>query len=47
MGLDAEIRAYEARLPELTQHYNGKFVVFKGDEFVGAFDTLENAALEA
>ena len=46
-ALEAEIRAYETRLPELEKTYAGKFVVFKGDEFIGAWDTLNAAASEA
>lgn len=47
MPLEAEIDAYEARREELEQHHHGKFVVFHGQEFVGAFDSLDNAAAEA
>lgn len=47
MALENEIRAYEARKPELEKHHFGKWVVFHGEEFVGAFDTLDNAAAEA
>jgi hypothetical protein len=47
MALEIEIRAYEARKPELELHHQGKWVVFHGEEFVGAFDTLDNAAGEA
>jgi hypothetical protein len=46
-ALDTEIRAYESRLPELEKAYLGKFVVFKGEEFIGAWDTLNAAAAEA
>ena len=45
--LDEEIAAYEAQEPELLKHYNGKWVVFRGSELIGAFDTLDNAASEA
>jgi hypothetical protein len=47
MALETEIAAFEARRAELEQHHMGKWVVFHGDEFVGAFDTLNNAAAEA
>jgi hypothetical protein len=46
-ALEIEIRAYEQQLPELEKAYPEKFVVFKGDEFVGAWDTLNAAAAEA
>ena len=46
-ALEAEIKAYEKKLLELEKVYSGKFVVFKGEEFVGAWDTLNAAAAEA
>ena len=45
--LETEIRAYETRKAELDKTYPGKFVVFKGSDFVGAWDTLNAAAAEA
>ncbi|PYR22296.1 MAG: hypothetical protein DMF95_30970 [Acidobacteria bacterium] len=45
--LGTEIQAYEKKLPELEKVYPGKFVVFKGEEFIGAWDTLNAAAAEA
>lgn len=45
--LSTEIQAYEAKLSELEKTYLGKFVVFKGADFVGAWDTLDKAADEA
>lgn len=47
MALEREIHAFESRLDELEKHHAGKFVVFYGDDFVGAFDTLDRAAEEA
>lgn len=47
MALETEIRAYEAKLKELERHYKGKFVIFHGEDFVGAFDTFDAAAAEA
>jgi hypothetical protein len=47
MALETEIGAYEARKRELEQHHYGKWVVFHGEELIGAFDTLSNAASEA
>jgi hypothetical protein len=47
MALETEIQAYEARRAELEAIHHGKFVVFKGEEFIGAYDTLETAAEEA
>jgi hypothetical protein len=47
MALETEIRAYEAKREELERHYKGKFVVFHGEDFVGAFDDFNKAAAEA
>lgn len=47
MALETEIAAYEARKSDLEQHHHGKWVVFHEGEFVGAFDTLANAAAAA
>ena len=44
MPLEKEIRAYEAKREELERRFDGKFVVFYRDEFIGPFDTLELAA---
>lgn len=46
-ALETEIKAYEERLPELAKSYPNKFVVFKGENFVGAWDTLDAAATQA
>jgi len=45
--LQEEIEAFENMKDELLRHHNGKFVVFKGKELIGAFDTFDNAAREA
>ena len=47
MALEREIAAFEARKAELEQHHKGKWVVFRGDELVDAFDSFENAARDA
>jgi hypothetical protein len=47
MPLETEIRAYEARREELERHYKGKFVIFHGEDLIGAYDTLDAAAQEA
>jgi hypothetical protein len=47
MALETEIAAFEAQKAALEQHHKGKFVVFHGGDFVGAFDTFDNAAREA
>jgi len=47
MALEREIRAFEARQEELAMHYHRKFVLFRGDDFAGAFDDFDAAAREA
>jgi len=47
MTLETEIKAFETMKEELERHYRGKFVIFHGTEFVGAFDTFNSAAAEA
>ena len=42
--LATEIKAFEQRQTELEKTYLGKYVVFKGEELVGAWDTLDAAA---
>jgi len=46
-SLATEIEAFESRRAELEQRYLWKFVVFKGREFIGAWDTLDAAAAAA
>jgi hypothetical protein len=45
--LEVEICAYETQRAELEKNYSGKFVIFKGGDFVGAWDTLNAAAADA
>jgi hypothetical protein len=47
MALETEIRAYEKNYTELERVYNGKYVIFREEELVGAFDDLDAAAEEA
>ena len=47
MPLDREIAAYEKRQAELEANYFGKWVVFRDQQLIGAFDTLDAAASEA
>jgi hypothetical protein len=47
MALETEINAFQARREELEAHHMGKFVVFHGHDFIGAFGTLDNAAAAA
>ena len=45
--LEEELRTYAAQEEELKRSAPGKFVVIKGTEIVGTFDTLELALTEA
>lgn len=45
--LKAELEAYEEKKEDLLAHYPGKFVLFHGKDFIGSFDTFDNAAKEA
>jgi hypothetical protein len=45
--LATEMRTYQARQADLEKAYFGKFVVIKGEELIGAWDTLNAAADEA
>ena len=45
--LVTEIQAFEALRGELEKNHMGKFVVFKDNDFIGAWDTLDAAATEA
>jgi hypothetical protein len=44
--LDAERKFYDARLPELLEHHDGKFVLIKGEALAGVFDTMNEALRE-
>jgi len=43
MTLEQELQHFESIKNELLQNHRGKFALIKGDEFVGAFDTPDNA----
>ena len=45
--LSSEIAAFEAARADLEKTHPGKFVVFNGDQFIGAWDTFNAAASEA
>ena len=45
--LEQEIAAYNGMKAELEQHHMGKWVLIRGDELIGTFDTLDTAAQEA
>jgi len=43
MAFEVEIERYNELLPELLQDNNGKFVVIKGRELLGVFDSNDDA----
>lgn len=43
MPLEKEIALFESKKAELLQTHEGKFALIHGDDFIGAFDTAENA----
>jgi hypothetical protein len=45
--IESEIKAFEAMKEELLTHHDGKFVVIKDGQLVGAYDTFSNAAKSA
>ena len=45
--LGREIEAFERQKRQLEENHMGKFVVIKGDDLIGAWDTLDTAAREA
>jgi len=45
--LAKDIAAFEAKKADLEKEHSGKFVVFYDGDFIGSFDSLENAAREA
>jgi hypothetical protein len=46
MPLDTELATFEEMKPALLENHAGKFALIKGGEFVGAFDTPDNAYAE-
>ena len=43
MALETEIALYDEMLPSLLATSEGKIAVIKGDDFLGAFDTMDDA----
>jgi hypothetical protein len=41
--LEKERKYFSEHLAELISQYSGKFVVVKGDELIGTFNTIEDA----
>jgi len=43
MPLETELALFEKLKPELLKNHEGKFALIHGSDFIGAFDTAENA----
>lgn len=43
MPLDTELATFEKMKPDLLSNHAGKFALIKGEEFIGSFDTADNA----
>jgi hypothetical protein len=43
MPLETELGVYARMKQDLLSSYEGKFVLIHGEEFIGAFDSAENA----
>ena len=46
MALEQELATFEGQKAELLTNHAGKFALIKGDEFIAAFDTPDNAYRE-
>jgi len=46
MALEKELALFAKMKPDLLKNYEGKFVLIRGEEFLGAFDSVENAYSE-
>ena len=42
-ALEKELRTYDAKKAELLRSAGGKFVLIKGEELIGLYDTIEEA----
>lgn len=47
MALEKELKYFESIKAELLKNHAGKFALIKGEEFAGAFDSPENAYIDA
>jgi hypothetical protein len=43
MALEQELALFQKMKPELLRSYAGKFALIRGSDFIGAFDSAENA----
>jgi hypothetical protein len=46
MALEKELAFFARMKPELLKNYDGKFALIRDEEFIGAFDSAENAYAE-
>jgi len=46
MPLEKELATFDKMKDNLLQNYEGKFALIRGEEFIGAFDSPENAYQE-
>jgi hypothetical protein len=46
MSLEKELTLFAKMKPDLLKIHSGKFVLIRGEEFIGAFDSAENAYAE-
>jgi len=46
MALEKELARFAALKAELLKNHGGKFVLIRGEDFCGAYDTAENAYTE-
>jgi hypothetical protein len=46
MALEKELEAYARMKQQLLSSHTGKFVLIHGEDFLGAFDSAENAYAE-
>lgn len=46
MALEQELALYAKMKPDLLKNHEGKFVLIRGEEFIGAYDSAENAYSE-
>lgn len=46
MALETEIAAFARMKPDLLKAYDGKFALMHANDFLGAFDSAENAYAE-
>lgn len=46
MPLEQELATFETMKPDLLLNHNGKFALIKDAQFIGAFDSAENAYSE-